>query len=262
MTGLEIFDYAGQQVRTVMVGDEPWFVAADVCRILGISNSRMAVARLDRDGVSLADVIDSVGRAQSTSVLSESGLYELVLRSDKPEARKFRRWVTAEVLPAIRRTGTYTAPAQRELTRLELIDMARDAEVGRIAAEAKVAELEPSASAWDNLASTTAGDLSVNEAAKVLSRDPAITIGETRLWNALFEWGWIYRDAARDPRPYQQHLENGRLACRARHHHHPRTGELVVDAPQIRVTTKGLAAIRDRLVQQQRTESLRLVKPA
>jgi hypothetical protein len=98
------FDFEEQAVRVVMRDGEPWFVAADVCRVLEILNTSDAVKRLDDDEVTL-DQIE--GNHRPTNLVSESGLYALVIRSDKPAARRFRKWITAEVLPAIRRTGRY-----------------------------------------------------------------------------------------------------------------------------------------------------------
>lgn len=98
------FDFEEQAVRVVMRDDEPWFVAADICRVLEIRNTSDAVKRLDEDEVTL-DQIE--GSHRETNLVSESGLYALVIRSDKPAAKRFRKWITAEVLPAIRRTGRY-----------------------------------------------------------------------------------------------------------------------------------------------------------
>ena len=98
------FDFEEQAVRVVMRDGEPWFVAADICRVLEIQNATDATKRLDDDEVTL-DTIE--GSHRPTNLVSESGLYALVLTSRKPEARRFRKWVTAEVLPAIRRHGRY-----------------------------------------------------------------------------------------------------------------------------------------------------------
>ncbi|CAK0778831.1 hypothetical protein CCP3SC15_600022 [Gammaproteobacteria bacterium] len=98
-------------VRVIDQDGEPWFVATDVCDVLDLSNTAMAVRPLDDDekaDVSLADT--SSGQRRQFSIISESGLYTLILRSDKPTAKPFRRWVTHEVLPAIRKTGSYEAP--------------------------------------------------------------------------------------------------------------------------------------------------------
>lgn len=101
------FDFEEQAVRVVMRDDEPWFVAADVCRVLEHTNPTMAIKGLDEDEVTLSQI---EGSHRQTNLISESGLYALVLRSDKPAAKRFRKWVTAEVLPAIRRHGRYEHP--------------------------------------------------------------------------------------------------------------------------------------------------------
>ena len=96
-------------IRTVMVDGEPWFVAKDVCEALDITNSRDAVARLDDDEKGVVST-DTLGGTQELSAINEPGLYTLILGSRKPEAKAFRRWITHEVLPALRRTGRYGAP--------------------------------------------------------------------------------------------------------------------------------------------------------
>ena len=99
------------EVRVVMIDGNPWFVASDVCRILEISNSRDAVARLDDDEKDAVGITDTIGREQQMTVINESGLYALIFSSRKPEAKKFQRWVYHEVLPSIRKTGTYNLPS-------------------------------------------------------------------------------------------------------------------------------------------------------
>ncbi|MDD3337160.1 MAG: Bro-N domain-containing protein [Eubacteriales bacterium] len=96
------------EIRTMVRDSMPWFVAADVCRVLGLDNNRQALTRLDDDE---KDVIsnDTLGGKQQMSIINEPGLYSLVLGSRKPEARTFRRWITHEVLPAIRKYGAYAA---------------------------------------------------------------------------------------------------------------------------------------------------------
>ena len=109
MNQLQIFNYKGQEVRTVQKDNETWWVLKDVCEVLELSNSRIVSGRLDEDDVSLTYVTDNLGRNQQTSIINESGLYNVIMRSDKPEAKKFKRWVTHEVLPTIRKTGGYVA---------------------------------------------------------------------------------------------------------------------------------------------------------
>ncbi len=87
-----------------------WWVLGDVCNVLSISSVSNVVDRLDRDDIDLADVIDSIGRLQKTTIVNESGLYDVIIRSEKPEAKKFKRWITHEVLPSIRKHGAYMTP--------------------------------------------------------------------------------------------------------------------------------------------------------
>lgn len=94
-------------LRVVDVDGSPWFVAADVCKALDISNSRDAISRLDEDEKGVATT-DTLGGVQQVSIVSESGMYALIFSSRKPEARAFRKWVTSEVLPSIRKTGSYS----------------------------------------------------------------------------------------------------------------------------------------------------------
>ena len=100
------FCFDAQSVRVVSQDGEPWFVAKDVCDVLEIVNSRKAVSALDDDEKGLRKV-QTPGGEQELSIISESGLYTLVIRSNKPQAKPFRKWVTAEVLPTIRKTGGY-----------------------------------------------------------------------------------------------------------------------------------------------------------
>lgn len=113
MNDLQIFIYGGEQLRTIQQPDGLWWVLRDVCRVLNIGNVTDTKKRLDPDEVDLTDLIDGMGRVQSTTIINEPGLYSVILRSDKPEAKAFKRWVTHEVLPSIRRTGAYGVPPER-----------------------------------------------------------------------------------------------------------------------------------------------------
>lgn len=104
------FEFESHAVRVQVMAGQPWFNANDVCEILAYSNPRDALAKhVDTDDVAKHDTIDSLGRAQATNHISESGLYALILGSAKPEAKRFKKWVTSEVLPSIRKTGGYRA---------------------------------------------------------------------------------------------------------------------------------------------------------
>lgn len=110
---LETFDFNTVPVRVLLRDEQPWFVAADVCRVLEIQNPSDAIKTLDEDESITLDNADGnprAGIAHKLRLISESGLYTLIFKSRKAEAKKFRKWVTAEVLPAIRRTGGYALP--------------------------------------------------------------------------------------------------------------------------------------------------------
>ena len=117
MNDLKVFAYGEQQVRTVLIDEEPWWVLADVCKVLKLKETHRVASRLDEDEkMTLSRTLATGqagqrGGAQRMIVVNESGLYSVILRSDKPEAKEFKRWVTHEVLPSIRKTGSYASPA-------------------------------------------------------------------------------------------------------------------------------------------------------
>ena len=114
MNDIQVFDFEDNAVRVIEKDGEPWFVAADVARVLEYRNAPDAVRNLDDDEADTHIMrirsMNGVEQAREVSIINESGLYHLVLLSRKPEAKKFRKWVTAEVLPSIRKTGMYVAP--------------------------------------------------------------------------------------------------------------------------------------------------------
>lgn len=105
---VEVFNFSQEKapIRVQLINNEPWFVGKDVCEVLGIRKYRDALANLDEDE-RVSILVDTLGGKQCVSAVSESGLYSLIFQSRKPEARKFRKWVTSEVLPSIRRKGYY-----------------------------------------------------------------------------------------------------------------------------------------------------------
>ena len=105
---LQVFNFEKRDVRVVMKGSEPWFVAKDVCEVLEIQNARDTIAKVLDDDEKGVDKIDTLGGLQEMNIITESGLYTLIMRSNKPEAKRFRKWVTSEVLPALRKTGSYS----------------------------------------------------------------------------------------------------------------------------------------------------------
>jgi anti-repressor protein len=104
MSALIPFEFENNAVRVINIDDAPWFVVKDVCEILGIGNPSQAITRLDDDEVTL---ISTEGNHRKTNIINESGLYALIFTSRKKAAQRFRKWVTSEVLPTLRRTGAY-----------------------------------------------------------------------------------------------------------------------------------------------------------
>ena len=157
MNKITLFNYEGNTVRTVMKDGNPWWVLKDVCSVLDIGNSRDVMARLDSDEKGV-DIIDTPGGKQEVSIINESGLYSVILVSRKPEAKKFKRWVTHEVLPSIRRHGLYATDellanpdfliqALQELK----AERAKNAELTTTISiqEQQIAEMKPKASYYD-----------------------------------------------------------------------------------------------------------------
>lgn len=124
MNELQNFNFSGQDVRIITINDEPWFVGKDVADILGYSNSRKALSDHVDDEDKGVTKSDTLGGNQNITIINESGLYSLILKSKKPEAKQFKRWVTSEVLPTIRKHGTYMTQPQVPTTQRELIMLA------------------------------------------------------------------------------------------------------------------------------------------
>ncbi|MGN8049587.1 phage antirepressor KilAC domain-containing protein [Curtobacterium sp. 22159] len=239
---LDIFRFSGRDVRMILVDGEPWFVAADVIALLDLD--RTALRRVDEDDKGV-DSVHTPGGGQQLVTVNEAGLYSLVLGSRKPEAREFKRWVTHEVLPSIRRTGQYVAPAPEDDALL--VARALVAAQGMLAAkDQQIAALTPRAEAWDDLASAE-GTFLVADAAKMLAK-AGIEIGATRLFQQLADMRWIYR-AQGDGRwrCKQTVIELGYMEQVPMTRESHTTHERVPAPPQVRVTVKGLERLRVRL---------------
>lgn len=234
------FTFDSQQVRVVVIDGSPWFVAADVCAALGYANGRDAIGKHVPAGHRGVSRIATPSAEQNMTVISESGLYRLIMRSNAPSADAFQEWVTGTVLPSIRRTGSYSVAPARELSRLELIELALAAEKAHLAAQERIAELEPVAAFAQAAIEADGRDFSLREAAQILDRDPAIKTGQNRLYAFLRDGaGWIDRSG----RPYQRHVECGRIVAKVQTYKHPHTGEVTVARPQLRITVKGLSEL-------------------
>lgn len=201
MNNIQIFKYENNDVRTVEMNGEPWFVLKDVCKVLGISKYRDAAERLDDDERAPVRV-DTLGGAQEMTAVNESGLYNVILRSDKPEAKPFRKWVTSEVLPSIRKNGGYIA-GQEQLTPSELMAKALPVANKTLAErEARISELkvqnaimQPKAEYFDELVDRNLLT-SFRETAKQLG------VEEKKFISFLMEKKYIYRDKKAKLMPY------------------------------------------------------------
>lgn len=166
------------EIRVVNIDGEPWFVAVDVCRALEISNSRDALSRLDDDEKGVVST-DTLGGIQNVSAVNEPGLYSLVLGSRKPEAKAFKRWITHDVIPAIRKTGSYSlnTPKTYAAALRELADKVEENEQLRLAnavQEQKINELQPKADYTDEILKS-AGAMTVTQIAKDYGMGPKET---------------------------------------------------------------------------------------
>lgn len=236
------------EVRAVEINGEGWLVGKDVAKALGYSRADHAINRhCDEDDVSKQYIIDSLGRSQETLVINESGFYSLILRSDMPKAKQFKRWVTSEVLPQIRKTGGYIPISEEEseqdlLARALLIAQNTLKKKDELL-KAKDKELE-SKNRFLNQLAASENSLLVREVAKVASKEN-IVIGEKRLWAKLREWGLVFKNSTE---PKQLGIDKGLFEV------NEGTKEAkgkVFTYRTTRVTGKGQAYIIDRLLKEE-----------
>lgn len=216
---IQRFDFRGASLRTLTdETGEPWFVAKDVCDILGMSNPSMAVTALDKDEVAQIDPKDYLGSEnrsnQAVNIVSEPGLYKLIMRSRKPEAKEFQRWVTHEVLPQIRKTGGYipTSDVDDDMTILAKAVMigqrTMEAQKQKIAEQqTRIVELEPKARFADAVAASD-GTCLVGELAKML-RQNGMDIGQNRLFRLLQADGYLGKSGSNRNVPTQRAMNLG-----------------------------------------------------
>ena len=201
------------QIRTITKDGEPWFVLADVCRALEIRNSRMVAGRLDKDEL-MSVKLTSGGQRREMTVINESGLYAVIIRSDKPQAQSFRKWLTSEVIPTIRRTGGYVANEDmfienylpfldepyRNLFRLQMVFIDKLNE--RIRHDEPLVEFANQVSNTENL-------IDMNVMAK-LAKAENIPVGRNKLFDRLKRMGVLMSNNL----PYQQYIDRGYFAVK------------------------------------------------
>lgn len=238
-----VFTFDKMDVRVIRKDGEPWFVAADVCAALDVGNVSMAVSRLDEDEKGISSV-DTLGGTQEQAIINESGLYSLILTSRKPAAKRFKKWVTAEVLPSIRKTGSYTVGQPQPPVALP--DFTNPA----IAARAWAEQFEAKAQAQEQLAITAPkaqaldrisqadGEMCITNAAKTIGVQP----------KKLFEWmerhDWIYRrPGSKRHTAYQARIKAGYLTHKVTTVERSDGSEKVVES--VIVTPRGLAKLAE-----------------
>lgn len=215
MNELKIFENPEfGSIRTLEINGEPWFVLADVCKVLEIARGTKVAERLEEDEVRQTSVIDSLGREQKTYIINESGLYSVILRSDKPQAKPFRKWVTSEVLPTIRKHGAYMTADTLEAAILnpdyliQILTALKGEQEKRKALEAEtavqkqqIAELQPKASYYDVVLNCK-DLLSVTEIAKDYGKSGTWLNKKLHELGAQFKQGKIWL-------LYQKYAEKG-----------------------------------------------------
>lgn len=207
----EIFNFHGRTVRTVTVNDTPYFVGKDVADILGYSKPRNAIAlHVDEDDALKWGVMDELGRKQETTIINESGLYSLILSSRLPQAKEFKRWVTSEVLPTIRKNGMFATDELLDnpdfaIATLQRLKEEREA---KKLLEAKIEADRPKV-LFAEAVSASHTSILVGELAKLLKQN-GVDMGANRLFNWLRAHGYLIKRNGRDwNMPTQKSVEMG-----------------------------------------------------
>ena len=218
---IQVWNYESSEIRTVQVNGEPWFVGKDVAAVLGYSNPRDAInKRVDDEDKGVAKC-DTLGGVQDLTIINESGLYSLVLSSKLPNAKKFKRWVTSEVLPSIRKHGAYMTEQtlERALTSPDfLIELATQLKTEQeqrrrlettVAAQSKQMEQDKPKVLFADSVTASSSSILIGELAKLIKQN-GVDIGQRR----LFEWmranGYlIKRKGSEYNLPTQRSMEQG-----------------------------------------------------
>ena len=213
MNGLQVFSYEGNEVRTVQKGSEILWVLKDVCSILGIEKYRDAATRLDDDEREPV-LVDTLGGRQEMIAVTESGLYSIILLSRKPEAKKFKRWVTHEVLPTIRKHGAYVTPAKLEELMndpdswIKVLTALKEERAAKERLQLEATENKPKVIFADAV-SVSKGTILIGELAKILKGN-GIEIGQNRLFEKLRQDGYLIKRKGSDYNaPTQRAMELG-----------------------------------------------------
>lgn len=205
MNELQIFNSAEfGQIRTVTKDNEPMFCLMDICKALAIKNATDVVKRLEDDEVTRFNLGSRNGE---TNFVTESGLYAVILRSDKPNAKKFRKWVTSEVLPSIRKSGGYIA-GQEEMSDSELMAKALLVAQKQIEERNKQIEIMQPKAIFADAVATSKTSILVGDLAKLICQN-GIQIGQKRLFEWLRENGYLIKSGSSYNMPKQRYVEQG-----------------------------------------------------
>lgn len=259
---IQTFNFNAASLRTLTdENGDPWFVAKDVCNILEISNPSDALQSLyDDEKTNLGNSYVWSEPGRRPLIISEPGLYRLVMRSRKPEAKDFQRWVTHEVLPSIRKHGIYATEATIDQILadpdfgIRLLTSLKEERAKRIEAENQIKELEPKAKALEDFTNVPE-TLLVRDAAKLLS-NTGTPIGEKELREWLSQHDWTYRHAgiwwATSERVKAGHL----VMVESRSHGQHKDGSIFAFPPTVKITRKGLALLHKRLGEARLNETI------
>ena len=213
---LQVFSYEGSEIRTVQLGGEPWWVLKDICDVLELSNPSVIADRLDEDEKAKVDPKQYLGSRSNepATVISESGLYNVILLSRKPEAKKFKRWITHEVLPTIRKHGAYvTSDKLEEMISdpdawIKVLTALKDERTAKERLQLEAAQNEPKV-VFADAVSVSSGTILIGELAKILKGN-GIEIGQNRLFEKLRQDGYLIKRQGTDYNaPTQRAMELG-----------------------------------------------------
>lgn len=232
--------YDGKQVRTVEKDGQVWWVLKDVCNVLEISNSRMVSERLDDDEKDVS-IADTLGGKQELTVISESGLYNVILLSRKPEAKKFKRWVTHDVLPSIRKTGSYSIEQQLPRDYPSALRALADEAERRMLLEAKIAQDEPFTTTGKTIA-TVQRAIKVEEFARYV-QNTYKGLGRNNLFKLLREKKVFYQYAG-ITMPLQEYMNRGYFVVKESTYSR---GGFTDTRPTILITGKGQVWLANKL---------------
>lgn len=221
MNEITSWNYEGAEVRTVQIDGEPWFVLADICRELEISHVKDTATRIDEDDLGQTEVIDRMGRSQKVWIINESGLYTVILRSDKPQAKPFRKWVTSVVLPSIRKHGAYMTDQalEKALTNPDfLIQLATQLKTEQeqrrrlettVAAQSKQMEQDKPKVLFADSVAASSSSILIGELAKLIKQN-GVDMGQRRLFAWMRENGYLIKRCGSEYNlPTQQSMERG-----------------------------------------------------